>query len=53
MNHASGEDNESEQSRLVVRAFYGVLVAFLDFDICHLLVANIKIKKSHQVVREG
>ena len=37
MNHASSEDSQSGQSRLV---------AFLDFDICHLLVENIKIKKA-------
>ena len=37
----------------VVRVFCDVLVAFLYFDICHLLVANIKIWKSHLNIREG
>ena len=37
----------------LVRVFSDVLVAFLYFDICHLLVANIKICKSHLNIREG
>ena len=42
-----------EASYVLVVAFSGVLVAFLYFDICHyLLVANIKIRKSHLNIRE-
>ena len=37
----------------LVRVFSDVLVAFLYFDICHYLVANIKIWKSHLNIREG
>ena len=37
----------------LVRVFSDVLVAFLYFDICHYLVANIKILKSHLNIREG
>ena len=38
---------------MLVRVFSDVLVAFLYFDICHYLVANIKIWKSHLNIREG
>ena len=38
---------------ILVRVFSDVLVAFLYFDICHYLVANIKIWKSHLNIREG
>ena len=37
----------------IVRVFSEVLVAFLYFDNCHLLVANIDIWKSHFNIREG
>ena len=37
----------------VVQVFSDNLVAFLYFDICHYLVANIKIWKSHLKIREG
>ena len=44
-----------EAVRILVRVFSDVLEAFLYFDICHynVLVANIKIWKSHLNIREG
>ena len=37
----------------LVRVFSDVLVAFPYFDICHYIVANIKVLKSHLNIREG
>ena len=38
---------------ILVRVFSDVLVFFPCFDICQILVANIKIWKSHLNIREG
>ena len=38
---------------MLVRVFSDVLVFFPCFDICQILVANIKIWKSHLNIREG
>ena len=48
-----GRDEHVGSTYNIVRVFSDVLVAFLYFDIWHLLVANIKIWKSHLNIREG